>query len=1262
MVSKLVKTLIFLFSLTVYVDADCIWYDECGDSGTGKYNCKYQGKPKLLESNLETFKELCPHLYTGDNSTETCCAPSQVQTLHDNLSVPKQLLSRCPSCYTNFRAFLCDLTCHPKSSEFLLVTNEKEYNETDMEIVQITYHMTKLYADELFNSCKDVQYSSSGQKVMDLICGSPSGGCTPQKLVSFLGNNDQSPFIFDMNVTDSEYDYNSTLHITPVNTSMHHCNNNIDMPFYKATACGCSDCEDACPIPIPPPVEKQCLIWSFECLNVVLLGLFVIFSVTFILTIFITRNREIKQNSYQEFSDTKIEEDRESINQSIEPAQISFLEKIGGKTEEFLESFFQRLGYFCATHPVIVLTIGILACLILSGGFYFLSITSDPVELWSPPESKTRQNKNYFDTHFQPFYRTTQVIIRSTDKTPYLHKGNYGQLDNLYSSIFRKEFLLAALQLQNDLASLTGTLDNNQTVTLDEVCFKPLNDSYSCTIQSIFAYWQNKPENIEKVAKDDFDLTTADYIDHFETCVAAPTNQNDSIGLSCLGDYGGTVMPFVALGDYPSLTKPEYGNASALLLSFIINNHKDPAQNLKAMAWEKSAIAYLKNFSHPNMTISFNTERSIQDELDRESKSDIITIFLSYVAMFFYVGITLGRYSSDRPQSPDESICFKFWVYLDMLRVNMKFIIGSAGVWIVLFSVTSSIGFFSYLGVKTTLIIFEVIPFLVLAVGVDNIFILIQNVQRDTRLENETIEHQISRIVGKVGPSMLLTSCSESLAFLLGSLTPMPAVKIFTLYAAVAIFIDFLLQITCFVSLMTLDFKREAAKRYNFYCCFTSPYAMEVDAIVPSSSNYSNYSDVNKKNNESLEKLNESAGNDSGHKVKKNNGFLFNVFNDYYAPFLMDFKVRPIVMVVFLGWLLVSAAYLPKVKTGLDQKLSMPTDSYVLDYFEALEKYLSVGVPVYFVVKSGQNYSFIENQNVICASSGCNSDSLLNQISIATLQPEYTKLAIPSNSWIDDYFDWLSSDCCRVHNNTGLFCPSDSDITHCVQCPVQNLPNTNRPISKDFYKYLNFFLEDNPGVKCAKGGHAAYGQSLEIKHSPRSKNTSYEIGATMFMAYHTVGVTSYDFIESLRHANELSANVTKMMKENAKKWSNDTQFIDSIEVFPYSVSYVFYEQYLTIWKDAIINLSISLAAIFIITTILLGLDFYTAFIICFTITMIVINMFGAMHLLNIDLNAISVVNLVMAIGISVEFCAHTARGFAMSLKGSRVKRAQYAFK
>ena len=91
--------------------------------------------------------------------------------------------------------------------------------------------------------------------------------------------------------------------------------------------------------------------------------------------------------------------------------------------------------------------------------------------------------------------------------------------------------------------------------------------------------------------------------------------------------------------------------------------------------------------------------------------------------------------------------------------------VGVVGVVIVLLSVASSLGFCSLFGIKATLIIIEVIPFLVLAVGVDNIFILVQAIQRDTRQEGEDIPEQVGRVLGVVGPSMLLSSLSESVAF-----------------------------------------------------------------------------------------------------------------------------------------------------------------------------------------------------------------------------------------------------------------------------------------------------------------------------------------------------------------------------------------------------------------------------------------------------------------------------------------------------------------
>lgn len=110
----------------------------------------------------------------------------------------------------------------------------------------------------------------------------------------------------------------------------------------------------------------------------------------------------------------------------------------------------------------------------------------------------------------------------------------------------------------------------------------------------------------------------------------------------------------------------------------------------------------------------------------------------------------------------------------------------------------------------------------------------------------------------------------------------------------------------------------------------------------------------------------------------------------------------------------------------------------------------------------------------------------------------------------------------------------------------------------------------------------------------------------------------------------------------------------------FSVFYVFYEQYLSIWEDTVRMLGISVAAVFFITLIMMGFDFSSSVIIMVMVVLIITNMGGLMYLWGISLNAISLVNLIVAIGISVEFCSHTTRAFAVSEADTRITRAKKA--
>ena len=137
-----------------------------------------------------------------------------------------------------------------------------------------------------------------------------------------------------------------------------------------------------------------------------------------------------------------------------------------------------------------------------------------------------------------------------------------------------------------------------------------------------------------------------------------------------MSEFGGPVNPNVALGGFDG---DVYRSAKSIIITFIVNNHEDEAKNKKAEAWEKAFISFMKDFKEngpKDFQVSFSSERSIQDELDRESESDVVTILISYIIMFLYISIALGQFKSFARilvsffHHPHPQDCFFLWQLL----------------------------------------------------------------------------------------------------------------------------------------------------------------------------------------------------------------------------------------------------------------------------------------------------------------------------------------------------------------------------------------------------------------------------------------------------------------------------------------------------------------------------------------------------------------------------------------------------------------------
>uniref|UniRef100_T1IQG2 SSD domain-containing protein n=1 Tax=Strigamia maritima TaxID=126957 RepID=T1IQG2_STRMM len=1155
----------------------CVWYGQCDKSDESHIlNCFYNGPPKPFDpSAIDTLKENCPELVDASGKALTCCDLDQVNSFAASVAIAKTLLARCPSCWHNFRNYLCTMTCGTQQSRYLYAQKTKKGDKEHKDqkaIVELEYLVSEQYTESFFDSCKDVSNPLMGNKALDMLCG-PWGAalCTGDRWLTYMGDvsNGFAPFL--VNVTywkeKTVNEHGKTFY--PQNYPIAKCSQQID----NQSACSCVDCEESCPVPPPyPPEPQQFKIFGYDGVLEISVLVFVAFSLPFIvISFFVFKRMEKNRARIADKADTTTVTSELPINNVDE--MVGCYTRFGAAFESSIHRFFTSWGKFCATHTFLVLFCGLAVAAALTSGVIYFKVITDPIELWAMPTSRARVERKYFDKHFEPFYRTEQLIITPTDDSKFIPPGK----DTSYGPVFRLNFLLQILDLQLKIEGLTAEWDN-ETVTLKDICFAPLSpDNNECTVQSVPNYFQNNQTLMEK----------PNYLDVLRDCFRNPTSP------TCLGTYGGPVFPYVALGGFEG---KDYFNATAMVLTFLNNNYYNSSQKLgKAMAWEKVYVQFMKDYKNPNMTIAFTSEAY---ELDRESKSDVSTILISYLIMFAYISIALGQAN-----------------HFNRLLIDSKITLGISGVLIVLLSVGASIGFFGYVGLAGTLIIIEVIPFLVLAVGVDNIFILVQTFQRDQRQPTESREEQIGRIVGEVAPSMFLSSFSESCCFFLGGLSAMPAVKTFALYAGLALFIDFVLQITCFVSLLSMDIRRQENNRLDICCCIKSS---KTDASDHSES------------------------------------LLFKIFKNVYAPFLLKPAVRVGVIVIFFGWLCSSAAVISKIEIGLDQELSMPEDSFVLNYFESLKKYLAVGPPVYFVVEGGYNYSWYNAQDQLCSGLGCGVDSLLMEIRFAAKQSKKTYIAQESQSWLDSYEAWgTEGDCCWQKTPTGGgYCP-EKKSPPCYACNIQTELHNNatRIRSDNFEKYLPIYLEENPpkdaDAKCI-GGHAAFASGVELL------DDKTEIGATYFMTYHTILKSSKDYFSALKWARYLAERITTTINKNLDK-GNDTK---TYSVFPYSVFYVFYEQYLTMWEDTLQNLAISIGAIFIVSFVLLGFDIFSALIIIATISMIIMNLMGLMYWWHIQLNAVSLVNLVMAVGIAVEFCSHITRAYAVSVQDSRLLRTK----
>ena len=100
-------------------------------------------------------------------------------------------------------------------------------------------------------------------------------------------------------------------------------------------------------------------------------------------------------------------------------------------------------------------------------------------------------------------------------------------------------------------------------------------------------------------------------------------------------------------------------------------------------------------------------------------------------------------------------------------------------------------------------------------------FIIVHSVDRQD--PGSSIPERIAKALSHVGASITMTTLTDLVAFSVSTVTDFPAIRYFSLYVAASITLCYVLVLTLFLGLLTMDMKRIDKERMDIIPCVVWP-------------------------------------------------------------------------------------------------------------------------------------------------------------------------------------------------------------------------------------------------------------------------------------------------------------------------------------------------------------------------------------------------------------------------------------------------------
>lgn len=169
---------------------------------------------------------------------------------------------------------------------------------------------------------------------------------------------------------------------------------------------------------------------------------------------------------------------------------------------------------------------------------------------------------------------------------------------------------------------------------------------------------------------------------------------------------------------------------------------------------------------------------------DITSRGEFLVLLTSYLLVILYIALVMRN--------------------VDM--VKSKSALAFSAIISVCFGLFMSIGICSFLEIRISLVPWEIFPFLIIVIGIDNVSIITRNVAKIPI--DLPVKERIGRGLAKFCVNATFSLVGEVLLFLLISVVDIPLLQEFCFFGAIWIIVDYTIQLTFFVSVLSIDVRR----------------------------------------------------------------------------------------------------------------------------------------------------------------------------------------------------------------------------------------------------------------------------------------------------------------------------------------------------------------------------------------------------------------------------------------------------------------------